>query len=334
MSDITCPNCGKKTSETTYFCPECGARLNEAREATGSQATVVLPPYAAPATQRFDEPTAAEAASHDAQWATTQAFPTPNPSEAVSGSQNNRAIWWLFATGGCLLIAFLGTCIAAFAALLAFQPDGPIQVEEVSGIAPTQGAGGGGIVPLDAPIAGGAILLRESFDQPANSVVSSSESQYTRYAFEDGAYVIEVKATERIAWAIVGGPYDDVRITLDTRMRASDPAAAIGIIFNHQDDNNFYLYSISNDGYYMLEILINDQWDALIDWTASNHINTTSNRMGVATRGEQISLYVNDMLLTQTRDATFRGGDVGIALASFDEVPARVSFDNLVITRN
>lgn len=334
MSEITCPNCGKQTTRTTRFCAECGARLSEASAEAGSPATVVLPPHAAPATQRFDTPSADEpASSHDDQWAATQAFATPTAAEdppATAKTTNNRIVWLLAGGGGCLLLLFVGTCIAAFAALLAFEQSGA----SISTTSSPQVEGGGGIVPLDAPIAGGGVLLRENFDQPTNSVVSSSDTQYTRYAFEEGAYVVEVKATERIAWAMVGGPYENIRITLDTRMESSDPIAAIGIIFNHQDDDNFYLYSISNDGYYMLEVLINDQWQILIDWTPSSHINATNNRMSVATRDDRISLYVNDRLLEETRDATFRGGAVGIALTSFDEAPARVRFDNLVITRN
>ncbi|RRR76598.1 MAG: zinc-ribbon domain-containing protein [Candidatus Viridilinea halotolerans] len=345
MTEITCPSCGKKTDEITRFCPECGARLPTPSDAAAIPPTVVLPPQPAiPATrplnesplgatptQRFEAPPAASAID---QWAATQTFPAPTAAAQPTPTaqpMNNRTTWLLVGGGGCLALIFLISCVS-LAAFLAFDQFSNLNPVAVTTVPQT---GGGGIVPtLDTPLSAGAVLLRENFDQPSSSVVESSESQTVRFAFEDGAYVIETKVAERIAWTTVGDPYDDIRITVDTRMRATDPVAAIGLVFNHQDDDNFYLYSISNDGYYALEILVEDQWEILIDWTPSNQIDATNNRMSVATRGDRITLYVNDQQIEETRDGTFIGGSAGIALTSFDEAPTQVSFDNLVITRN
>jgi hypothetical protein len=338
MSEQICPGCGKRLSEQTRFCPECGSRLPDPAPPAGVPATVILPPLdpesaasdvPPPPPQPVNEPASAEPA-----WASTQPLPTPPaPASAPPTAKplSNKATWWLIG-GGCLTVVLLGACIIMAAFFIFERTAIPTTPTPVGATQPQ--SGGGGIVPLDSPLAGGAVLLRENFDQPSASVVSSAADAMARYDFVDGAYVIELKEPERIAWAMAGGPYNDVRISVESYVSPDDPVAAVGLIFNYQDDDNFYLYSVANDGFYALEVLEGDEWFTLIDWTPSDLIDEARNSLGVITQGDRIMLYVNDSLLEETRDGTFVGGEVGLALTSFDAAPVLASFDNLLITRN
>ena len=121
---------------------------------------------------------------------------------------------------------------------------------------------------------------------------------------------------------------------MESWITPADPIAAVGLIFHYQDENNFYLYSITNDGFYALELLMNNQWITLIDWTPSELIDPSNNLLSIATSGDRIHLYVNGSLLKTTRDDSFTVGSVGIGITSLDAVPATVNFDNLLIIRN
>ena len=46
-----------------------------------------------------------------------------------------------------------------------------------------------------------------------------------------------------------------------------------GLIFRYVDSDNFYFFSISDDGSYRLDALVNDEWETLIDWTESELID-------------------------------------------------------------
>jgi hypothetical protein len=194
--------------------------------------------------------------------------------------------------------------------------------------------GGGGVVPDDAPVVGGDLLLEDDFEDAATSGLGESEDEASRYAYEDGAYVVEVKEPETIVWARVRGTYDDARIAVDANVPSGADISAAGLIFHYQNPDNFYLFSVSNDGYYALELLEDDEWTVLIDWTPSDAVSSSSNRLGVETLGDRIRLFVNDELLEETSDSTFYGGEVALALTSLQNSTAAVAFDNLLIERN
>jgi hypothetical protein len=179
----------------------------------------------------------------------------------------------------------------------------------------------------------GKILMFDNFEDAIASGLGESEDEDIRYAYENGAYVIEVKKPEQIAWARVNGEYNDVRVDLDTHVPIESGTMAPGLIFHYQDANNFFLYSISNDGYYTLEVYKDGKWEVLIDWTKSEAINSGSNRMRIDTQGNKVILYVNDKLLTETRESTFYGGGIGMAVTSLRDSKGIVLFENIIVTQ-
>ena len=239
----------------------------------------------------------------------------------VMGSRSAKAL---------AVVLLLGVCVVGVLTLLGNR------VESVVGTpnAPTAAGGAGGIVPNNSPLTGGAVLLDDNFENAAASGLGTEEDDSSRYAYEDGAYVIEVKEAEKIVWAQVDGTYTNARFAVDTEIPPGADVAAAGLIFHYQDADNFYLFSVSNDGYYALEVLEGNEWTVLIDWTQSDAVDAVRNRMRVETKGDSITLYVNDELLETTSDGTFTQGEAALAVSSLKESTAEVRFDNLLIELN
>ena len=242
-----------------------------------------------------------------------------------------RTMWWIISGVGCLaVVLLLAVCVVGVLTLLGNR------VESVVGTpnAPTAVGGAGGIVPDNSPLTGGAVLLDDNFENAAASGLGTEEDASSRYAYEDGAYVIEVKEAEKIVWAQVDGTYSNARFVVDTEIPPGADVAAAGLIFHYQDADNFYLFSVSNDGYYALEVLEGNAWTVLIDWTQSDAVDAVRNRMRVETNGDSITLYVNDELLETTSDGTFTQGEAALAVSSLKDSTAEVRFDNLLIELN
>lgn len=262
--------------------------------------------------------------------------PQPDaPPSAYAGSPapaapQQRTLWWVLGGLGCFMLVLVGACLSIGVLTLLGQ-----RVSSIStSLSATEAPASGGILPDNSPLMGGDVLVEDDFSSARTSDLNVSEDETSRSAYEDGAYHIEVKEPETLVWSLVGGPYTNFSIQADTEAVPGSDLAAAGLIFHYQDRENFYLFSVSNDGYYMLEILQDDVWSTLIDQTQVEAISAGRNTLRVETADDRIVLYVNGTLLEKTADNTFTSGDAGLAVSTFEDSTGAISFDNLLIARN
>jgi hypothetical protein len=238
-------------------------------------------------------------------------------------------LWWVAGGLGCLALIFFGACLSIGLLTLLGQ-----RVADST-------APGATVVPgaEEGPPRGGAssasgeLLLQDDFSDTMVSDLDVSEDDTSRSAYEGGAYVVEVKVPEMVVWSLVGGPYTDVSLEVEAEVPTDAEVTAAGIVFRYQDNDNFYLYSVSNDGYYQLELLQDGEWIMLIDPTLSDVVDGGRNTLRVETRGPRIALYANGTVLEETVDATFTTGDAGLAVSTYERSAGTVRFDNLTIVR-
>ncbi|WP_322814311.1 zinc ribbon domain-containing protein [Chloroflexus sp.] len=264
-------------------------------------------------------------ASYGPPPAGTDPFQVPSTTSPMQTAGTNKwLIWGLVGGSGCLLLILIGICV--FIAVSIFVVVDSVPTSSSTEATATTGDGGS-----LASGSSGRVLFSDDFENPQASELGESEDSSSRYVYEAGRYVIEVKEPELLVWALVNGSYRDVIIETSYSTVRGGPVGAAGIIFNYQNEDNFYLFSVSNDGYYALELLENNQWITLIDWTQHEAIDTENNRLRVELNGDEITLFVNERQLEQTRDPTFTHGDIGLAVTSFDQSGITVSYEEITI---
>lgn len=245
-------------------------------------------------------------------------------------------LWLILGGGGCLgalmLLACAGLLLFTMRGGLAAALDAPTPTALVTAT-PAAEATPVATEPAPTP-AGDAVLLFDDFSNPRRSTLREEEDEISRSAFDAGAFLIEVKEAETLAWALADGAYGDVIVEADSAVEPGSEIVAAGLVFHYQNSRNFYLFSVSSDGYYALEILADDEWQTLIDWTPSDAIDAARNSLRVEMKGDRIAMLVNGELLEVTEDATLSGGDAGLAVSSFEASQVTIRFDNLLITRN
>jgi hypothetical protein len=142
----------------------------------------------------------------------------------------------------------------------------------------------------------------------------------------------------------IGTPYhtlnknfNDFILDVDTKLIDGTVNNWQGVDVRSQDDNNYYDFAISADGYYTIIKAVNGTIESLIGKpTRSSYINTgmgATNHLHVEANKNTLSLSVNGHLLRTVTDNTFKEGSVDLSAScltsnSFTEV----SFNNLVIT--
>jgi hypothetical protein len=111
-----------------------------------------------------------------------------------------------------------------------------------------------------------------------------------------------------------------------------------GVLFRYGlESDDFYVFSITADGFYMLAIdgAKHDEPDIVVDWTESSAINKgqLTNHIKVVAIGSTIQYYVNDQLLGEAQDSRLTSGTVGFFAGSTEEGNVKVAFDNLKISK-
>ncbi len=176
------------------------------------------------------------------------------------------------------------------------------------------------------------LLYSDDFSDPSSGWdVSSDEDVENGYS--DGEYYTLVKKPDWVAWGNPGCTIADFRLEVDARKVAGPDDNEFGVIVRYRDNGNYYMFQISSDGYYGVRKRVNGEWETLVPWETSPHINQgqSSNHLILIAQGPNFGFYVNGRPLVDVVDASFAEGDIGLFAGAFDEAGVRINFDNLEV---
>jgi len=159
------------------------------------------------------------------------------------------------------------------------------------------------------------------------------ENEACSFNFNSGEYHIVVKKT---GWQCF--PTTDFTLGGDgisyigAKARIVEEIAywSYGLIFGYNDIDNYYDFQISRYGEYRLRRKINGEWEALIDWTQSEYVNSgnAANDMFVRFTDTQIVLYINgNRVDSYSDDDRMPAGGVGVIVGTGDSPNVHVAFD-------
>ena len=177
--------------------------------------------------------------------------------------------------------------------------------------------------------------FRDTFSDP-NSGLETLREDWGQAAYVTGQYVFELKPYE--------GPEYDYYLeqtlgdTFILQAAASYTGAednGYGVIFRVTDDEDFYIFRISGDGFFTAERTDGEEIVTLVDWTESAQIKTQPgavNRITVVGRGDAYTFYINDGQVSSFVDAKYRDGTFGVIVDDFDEkIGTTVRFDEYLV---
>jgi tRNA A-37 threonylcarbamoyl transferase component Bud32 len=189
-------------------------------------------------------------------------------------------------------------------------------------------------LPTATSVPAGGLLLEDRFDDP-ESGWEVDDSEEGDVGYRDGYYYV-LAETEGVQ--ILGfGPrtFSDLVIDVDATQVTGSPDSvnAYGAMCRVQPNGDGYLLRISGDGEYAIQRVVDDAFESLVDWTASDAINqgNAANHVQAVCDGARLALYANGELLAEAEDDTFTEGDIGLTATTFESVATEVHFDNLTV---
>ena len=187
--------------------------------------------------------------------------------------------------------------------------------------------------PEPVPVSGD-ILFEDDF--------STRENQWTTLVNESGVMGYDASGFRFFIqegglnyWATPGLTFSDVRVEVDVLQYAGPVENRIGLICRHQDDQNFYFFVISADGYYAIgkvkageQILLGQE---AMHYASAIERGVSINRLRAECQGNTLRFYVNDAPIALVEDFDFTEGDVGLLAGTFEEGGVDLLFDDFVV---
>ena len=148
-----------------------------------------------------------------------------------------------------------------------------------------------------------------------------------------GRYRWGVTAKQSSVWRVWpdADAVSDFYMSVEGQRASGADNAQYGLIFRLDEDNNFYLFEIrENPAEFAFYVYYQDEWVALIDYTASAAIRRgVSNRVAISASGSDFAFFINDQFVAQAGDDRLLEGQVGLLVelsAAGDQ--ATFEFDN------
>jgi len=148
----------------------------------------------------------------------------------------------------------------------------------------------------------------------------------------DGALRVHVFSAGQIAWAASESAWGDVHLRVDATQVSGPQDNEYGVLVRMQDDQHFYAFSISGDGYARVARYDAGTWTVLgSDWTPHAAIaqGEATNQLEVIAQGSTFDFRVNGEPVAQVEDDAYAMGRLGLYAGAFTEGDVAVAFDNL-----
>jgi hypothetical protein len=136
-------------------------------------------------------------------------------------------------------------------------------------------------------------------------------------------------------WATPGLNIDDSVVDVDATKVTGPDDNLFGLICRFRDEQNYYGFLVSSDGYYGIMKVQDGRQEILgqPEMQVTNLVQKAEkvNHLRADCVGDKLSLYLNWTKLTEVTDSTFSTGDVGILGMTRESIGTDIRFDNFIV---
>jgi S1-C subfamily serine protease len=184
----------------------------------------------------------------------------------------------------------------------------------------------------DIPLpVGRELIYADDFSDPDSGWTSGSVMDGF-VGYRNGAYEIQVDMEDYVYWGLSKRSFSDFILTINTRVISPVGDGEFGVICRHKDNENFYGFAVSEDGWFSIWKMEDNEFEMVLDWDYSREIPTYAPlTLTVACLGNKLTLAVDGIVLAEVTDYTYSRGDIGLFVGTWGEGGFSVAFDDLVV---
>ena len=182
----------------------------------------------------------------------------------------------------------------------------------------------------------GEILLEDDFsDDTTGWEIVNNVYELKGYSSE--GYLISINNEGGRSISTTGLQFTDVNIQVETHKLTGSNNSYLGIICRYQDNQNYYRFFITPDGYTGIVKVVNGQSITLPAGKMTyNHDviqDDGANLLEVSCVGSELSLMVNNKLAIRAEDDQLEKGDVGIFAETGQDGPGSFIFNQFIVIK-
>lgn len=182
----------------------------------------------------------------------------------------------------------------------------------------------------------GDTIFQDDFSDPSSGWTRSL-SQMGIVDYDQGAYRIQVLATQYDLWSVPGQAFQDTRVEVDATRLDGPVQNRYGVICGFQGPRNFTFFIISSDGYYAIGGVRNGQrrliGQEMMAYSAAIVPGNGTNHLRLDCIGRTLTAYVNGQAVAAAQDDESVEGDVGLLAGTFANPGVDVAFQHFVVIR-
>ncbi len=190
------------------------------------------------------------------------------------------------------------------------------------------------LFPGDGSAEDGEILFQDDFSDP-NSGWNRVSDRYGLTDYDDGVYRILVNAAHMDIWSRPHRMFQDVRIEVQAIKVQGERNNRFGVLCRVLDDEHYYAFIISSDGYYGIGKALGQEFILLnadaLQPSAAIQQGTAFNQLRADCVGDTLTFFVNGVQLAQARDGDYPQGDVGLFAGTYAHPGSDIRFDNFLV---
>jgi tetratricopeptide (TPR) repeat protein len=169
--------------------------------------------------------------------------------------------------------------------------------------------------------------LATSFRWLESKPFPAERARFYSAAYAAGAYVLGLEKDNYFAWETMSGDrrFSDFVLEADVELDAGNGHSAVGVLFRHVNDENFYSFLVSTRGNFRIDVLFNNHPLHLVEWTRlpeaelveGGGVNGLSRSLRVIAHGSRFSFQVDGEWVAELEDEVLPSGTIGFAAQNF-----------------
>ena len=182
----------------------------------------------------------------------------------------------------------------------------------------------------------GDILLEDDFsdDTTGWEIINNV---YELKGYSSAGYLISINNQGGRSISTTGLQFTDSKIQVETHKLTGSNDSYLGIICRYQDNQNYYRFFVTPDGYTGIVRVVNGESSTLpVGKMSYNHDvlqDDGINLLEVSCVGNQLKLMVNNKLAVSAEDDQLKQGDVGLFAETGQNGPGSFIFNQFIVTK-